>query len=59
MNKDNIAIAENYYAAMNKQDAAGMENCLHPDVQLITLLAEKKGREAVLNAAVRIASFAN
>lgn len=57
MHKTNIAIAEAYYAAMAKEDAFGMESCLHPDVQFIGPLAEMTGKEAVLEAAKKFAAF--
>ncbi len=46
----NLDSAVAYYQAMNNKDLSSIENYLHPDVQLISPLAEVKGKNAVLNA---------
>jgi ketosteroid isomerase-like protein len=55
MNKNNLAIAEAYYAAMSENRVADMEQYLHPDVFFVGPLAEMTGRKAVIEAAKRIA----
>jgi len=51
---NNIAIAEAYYTAMAEKNIAGMEKYLHPDVRLISPLAEILGKEAVLESAKKL-----
>ncbi len=51
MSNENISVVERYYAAMQQHDIATIKDCLHPDVSLISPLAEVAGLEAVLAAA--------
>lgn len=48
---ENIGIAESYYTAMNKAHFDELSSHLHPNVKLISPLAEILGKEEVLNAA--------
>ncbi|MCP4474908.1 MAG: nuclear transport factor 2 family protein [Gammaproteobacteria bacterium] len=48
MNNENINVVERYYTAMQQHDMIAIENCLHPDILLISPLAEVVGIDAVL-----------
>ena len=50
MTDKNLASAVAYYAAMNSKDLSTIEKYLHPDVRLISPLAEVIGKENVLNS---------
>ena len=43
-------IAQSYYVAMGNKNAQDLEKYLHPDIQLITPLAEISGKERVFDA---------
>jgi hypothetical protein len=53
----NMALAEEYYAAMAKKNLEGMEQTLHPQVQFKGPLATLSGREVVLEGAKRVFSL--
>lgn len=59
MDYNNALIAEAYYTAMNEKNVAEMGKYLHPDVQLITPLAELVGKEDALSAAKNLCSLFN
>lgn len=50
MSEKNIASAVSYYQAMHHKDLAVMEKYLHPEVRLISPLADITGKESVLNS---------
>lgn len=50
MSEKNLASAITYYQAMNDKDLAVIEKYLHPQVRLISPLADITGKDAVLNA---------
>ena len=50
MEKNNIALAEEYYNKVGEKNAEAIQNYLHPDVEFRGPLATLKGREAVLEA---------
>lgn len=50
MSKENLAVAESYYAAMNKKDIESMEKLLSPNILFVGPLAELRGKDAVLQA---------
>ncbi len=50
MSEKNIASAVAYYQAMNNKDLSVMEKYLHPEVHLVSPLADVTGRDAVLNS---------
>jgi hypothetical protein len=50
MSEKNIASALAYYHAMNNKDLSSIEKHLHPEVRLISPLADIKGKDAVLNS---------
>lgn len=50
MLKNNIAIAEGYYAAVNNKSLSDVEQYLHPHAELVSPLSRIKGKESVLNA---------
>lgn len=50
MSNKNLVSAVTYYQAMNNKDLATIEKFLHPNVKLISPLAEVTGKEAVLNS---------
>lgn len=54
MNTTTIDIAENYYTAMSQKDLPKIEKYLHPDVVLLSPLAEVVGKESV---AISIKNF--
>lgn len=51
---NNVAVAEAYYTAMAKKDAAGMEKCLHAQAQLKGPVAQWKGKSEVIEAAKKL-----
>ena len=57
MTKNNAAIAEEYYTLMGKKDIESLEKHLHPKVQFTGPLAKMMGKEAVLEATKKFASF--
>ena len=50
-------IAQSYYVAMGNKNAQDLEKYLHPDIQLITPLAEISGKERVFDATKNFFSF--
>lgn len=50
MSKENLAIAENYYAAMKRKDIETMEALISPTIRFVGPLAELEGKTAVLRA---------
>ncbi len=52
-----IAIAEKYYAHMLSKNFDAMQECLHPDVVLISPLAEISGRDVVVAAAKNLSKI--
>ena len=50
MSEKNIASAVAYYQAMGNKDLSAIEKYLHPDVRLISPMADIRGKDAVLNA---------
>lgn len=50
MSEKNLASAVAYYQAMNNKDLSIMEKYLHPEVRLISPLADITGKDAVLNS---------
>lgn len=50
MSEKNIALAVAYYQAMGNKNLATIEKLLHPDVRLISPMAQIEGKDAVLNA---------
>ncbi|MCE5293583.1 MAG: nuclear transport factor 2 family protein [Chlamydiales bacterium] len=50
MNDKNLASGVAYYEAMGRKDLSTIETYLHPDVRLISPLAEITGKENVLNS---------
>lgn len=57
METNNVAIAEAYYTAMAEKNAAGMAKYLHPNVKFVSPLAQLTGKEAVLEAAVKLTTL--
>jgi hypothetical protein len=57
MTEKNVASAVAYYEAMAEKDLSGMARHFHPDVRLVTPMAELTGKEAVLQAAGRFMNF--
>ena len=50
MPEKNRACAVAYYQAMGNKDLAEIEKYLHPDVRLISPMADIRGKDTVLNA---------
>ena len=50
MNEKNLNSAISYYQAMNDKDLSIIEKYLHPEVHMMSPLAQVHGKEAVLNA---------
>jgi hypothetical protein len=50
MSEKNLTSAVAYYQAMNNKDLIALEKYLHPEVRLISPLADITGKEAVLNS---------
>lgn len=50
MTKENIDTAISYYTAMGKKDINEASKHLHPDIHLISPLAEINGKNAVIEA---------
>jgi len=50
MSEKNLTSAVAYYQAMNNKDLSTIERYLHPEVRLISPLAEVTGKDAVLNS---------
>lgn len=50
MSEKNLTSAVAYYQAMNNKDLSTIERYLHPEVRLISPLAEVMGKDAVLNS---------
>jgi hypothetical protein len=50
MSEKNVASAVAYYQAMNAKDLSVIERYLHPEVRLISPLADITGKDAVLNS---------
>ena len=50
MSEKNLNFAVAYYQGMNNKDLATIERYLHPEVRLISPLAEVTGKDAVLNS---------
>ena len=50
MSNKNLASAVAYYQAMNNKDLSAIEKYLHPEVRLISPLADITGKDAVLNS---------
>jgi hypothetical protein len=50
MSEKNVTSAIAYYQAMNNKDLSIMEKYLHPEVRLISPLAEITGKDAVFNS---------
>lgn len=46
----NLNSAVAYYTAMNAKDLSVLEKYLHPEVQMISPLAQVEGKDAVLNS---------
>lgn len=59
MSEKNVTSAVAYYQAMNKKDLAVIEKYLHPQVRLISPLADISGKEAVLNSVKNLLAFMN
>lgn len=57
MSEKNIATAVAYYQAMNSKDLSALEKYLHPQVQLIGPLANKTGKDAVLDSVKPLIAF--
>lgn len=49
-NKKNLASAVAYYQAMNNKDLSVIQKYLHPEVRLISPLADVTGKDAVFNS---------
>jgi len=50
MSEKNVAFAVAYYQAMNNKDLSVIEKYLHPDVRLISPMADVRGKDAVFNS---------
>lgn len=50
MSEKNVASAVAYYQAMNKKDLSVIQKYLHPEVRLISPLANVTGKDAVFNS---------
>ena len=59
MSEKNLTSAVAYYQAMNNKDLSTMEKYLHPEVRLISPLADITGKEAVLNSVKQFLSIFN
>lgn len=59
MSNNNLTTAVAYYRAMNSKDLSFIEKSLHPEVRLISPLADIKGKEAVLNSVKHFLAFFN
>ena len=57
MNQNNSVLAETFYKAMAEKNIKLMEKYLHPDVQLITPMANLQGKEAYLDAVANFTAF--
>lgn len=57
MSEKNLATAVAYYEAMNHKDLLTIEKHLHPDVGLISPLAELTGKDAVFNSVKHFVDF--
>lgn len=57
MSEKNLATAVAYYEAMNNKDMSTIEKYLHPEVRLISPLAEVTGKDAVLNSVKHFVAF--
>ncbi|HSW93003.1 MAG TPA: nuclear transport factor 2 family protein [Gammaproteobacteria bacterium] len=59
MNNFILSIAEAYYATLAEKNVSAIEKYLHPDVKLVSPLAEESGKIAVLQAIAQAASLFN
>lgn len=59
MSENKIAIATAYYQAMSSKNLPLLETYLHPEVRLISPMAEVMGKEAVLNSVKHFCAFFN
>lgn len=50
MSEKNVASAVAYYQAMNNKDLSVIEKYLHPEVRLISPMADITGKDAVLSS---------
>jgi ketosteroid isomerase-like protein len=50
MSEKNVASAVGYYQAMNNKDLSVIQKYLHPEVRLISPLADVTGKDAVFNS---------
>lgn len=57
MQNPNVPLAVSYYQAMAAKNLTKMENLLHPNVTLISPMAQVNGKEAVFNAVKHFATF--
>ena len=57
--RKNIASAVAYYQGMNSKDISAMEKYLHPEVRLISPVANIMGKAAVLNSVKNLFSVFN
>lgn len=57
MAQNNLLIAEAYYTALGEKRIDALEKHLHPDVQFIGPLAKSTGKEALLEATKKFATF--
>jgi len=57
MNTTTIDIAEAYYTAMSQKDLPKIEKYLHPDVVLLSPLAEVVGKESVTTSIKNFMAF--
>lgn len=59
MNKNYVAIAEEYYRALGNKNLSGLEKYLHPNIRFITPLVDATGKDAYFEAAKNFAAFFN
>lgn len=59
MSERNVTSAVAYYQAINNKDLSVIEKYLHPEVRLISPLADITGKDAVLNSVKRFLAIFN
>lgn len=57
MSEKNINLVVAYYQALTEKNFSAVEKLLHPNIRLLSPLAEVIGKEAVLNSAKQFADF--
>lgn len=57
MNQNNVDIAVAYYTAVGEKNIEVVAKYLHPDVEFVSPVSQLEGKEALLEATEKFASF--